>query len=73
LGAPSFAIVERFHVTRAVDSFNVLAVASVGPNGITPGWTDIYVATGLVPLVFVAVIVNSYSVPAVSPVTSYAL
>jgi hypothetical protein len=53
--APSFATVDKFHVTRAVDVFNVLSVANVGPKGVTPGWTDIYVAAGLVPLVFVAV------------------
>jgi hypothetical protein len=69
LGAPSLAIVDRFQVTSIVDIFSVLAVATVGPKGMTPGCTDKNVAAGLVPIAFVAVIVNTCSVPFVRPVT----
>jgi hypothetical protein len=64
-----FAIVDGVQVTRAVLVFTVLTVAATGPKGTRPTPTFGNASAGPVPVVFVAVKVNSYSVPAVNPVT----
>jgi hypothetical protein len=52
---PAAAIVDRFHVTRAVEVFIVETVAYWGPKVVVPTWTVRNVAGSLVPFAFVAV------------------